>query len=86
MSNPFKGKRVGVIMGGPSSEREVSLNSGRGVFAALQQKGYDAGIQRDLAAGAGSAALQGRTRAREPHDRSRRQLQHPQILPGATDG
>ena len=38
----FKGKRVGVIMGGPSSEREVSLNSGRGVFAALQKKGYDA--------------------------------------------
>ena len=35
----FKGKRVGVIMGGPSSEREVSLNSGRGVLAALQQKG-----------------------------------------------
>jgi D-alanine-D-alanine ligase len=35
-------KRVGVIMGGPSSEREVSLNSGRGVLAALQQKGYDA--------------------------------------------
>ena len=38
----FRGKRVGVIMGGPSSEREVSLNSGRGIFAALQKKGYDA--------------------------------------------
>jgi D-alanine-D-alanine ligase len=40
-SGIFKGKRVGVIMGGPSSEREVSLNSGRGVAAALQQRGYD---------------------------------------------
>jgi D-alanine-D-alanine ligase len=49
-------KRVGVIMGGPSSEREVSLNSGRGVLAALQQKGYDAvaidwkGLDQDLGA------------------------------------
>ncbi len=41
MTQQFKGKRVGVIMGGPSSEREVSLNSGRGVVAALQQRGYD---------------------------------------------
>jgi D-alanine-D-alanine ligase len=38
----WKGKRVGVIMGGPSSEREVSLSSGRNIFAALQKKGYDA--------------------------------------------
>lgn len=38
----YKGKRVGVIMGGPSSERDVSLNSGRGVLAALKSKGYDA--------------------------------------------
>jgi D-alanine-D-alanine ligase len=35
-------KRVGVIMGGPSSEREVSLNSGHGVLAALWKKGHDA--------------------------------------------
>jgi D-alanine-D-alanine ligase len=41
MSNKFKGKRIGVIMGGPSSERDVSLNSGKGIFAALQSKGYD---------------------------------------------
>ena len=40
MSTHWKGKRVGVIMGGPSSEREVSLNSGRGVVAALEKKGY----------------------------------------------
>jgi D-alanine-D-alanine ligase len=38
----FQGKRIGVIMGGPSSEREVSLNSGKGVLRALADKGYDA--------------------------------------------
>ena len=38
----FKGKRIGVIMGGPSSEREVSLNSGKGVLRALTERGYDA--------------------------------------------
>ena len=41
MSN-FSGKRIGVIMGGPSSERDVSLNSGRGIHAALVKKGYQA--------------------------------------------
>ena len=34
-------KRVGVLMGGPSSEREVSLNSGRGVLSALQSRGHE---------------------------------------------
>ena len=33
--------RVAVLMGGMSSEREVSLSSGHGVFEALQQKGVD---------------------------------------------
>jgi D-alanine-D-alanine ligase len=37
----WKGKRVGVILGGPSSERDVSLNSGRGIFAALASRGHD---------------------------------------------
>ena len=52
----FTGKRVGVIMGGPSSEREVSLNSGKGVLRALGDKGYDAvaidwrGLDDDLGA------------------------------------
>jgi D-alanine-D-alanine ligase len=52
----YNGKRVGVIMGGPSAERDVSLNSGRNIFAALQQKGYDAvavdwkGLADDLGA------------------------------------
>jgi len=37
----WKSARVGVIMGGLSSEREVSLESGAGVFAALTQRGYE---------------------------------------------
>lgn len=40
--NPFRSARVGVVMGGLSSERDVSLNSGAGVLAALQERGYDA--------------------------------------------
>ena len=33
--------RIAVLMGGRSSEREVSLSSGRGVVAALKQEGYE---------------------------------------------
>jgi D-alanine-D-alanine ligase len=40
MTTTWKDKRVGVIMGGPSAERDVSLRSGRGVVDALMQKGY----------------------------------------------
>ncbi len=40
--------RVGVLMGGPSAEREVSLASGRRVLAALKSAGIDAvGIDAD---------------------------------------
>ncbi len=35
------GKRIGVIAGGLSAEREVSLRSGRAVYNALKEKGYD---------------------------------------------
>jgi D-alanine-D-alanine ligase len=35
-------KKIGVLMGGLSSEREVSLASGNAVLKALQEKGYDA--------------------------------------------
>ena len=35
-------RRIGVIMGGPSAEREVSLRSGRRVVDALLGRGYDA--------------------------------------------
>ncbi|HEX4857832.1 MAG TPA: D-alanine--D-alanine ligase [Usitatibacteraceae bacterium] len=34
--------KVAVLMGGPSSEREISLLSGKGVLAALKEKGVDA--------------------------------------------
>jgi D-alanine-D-alanine ligase len=34
--------KVAVLMGGPSSEREISLISGNGVLAALKEKGVDA--------------------------------------------
>jgi D-alanine-D-alanine ligase len=38
----WKGKRVGVLMGGLSAEAEVSMNTGRGVVTALVGKGHDA--------------------------------------------
>ena len=38
----MKNKRIVVLMGGPSAEREVSLNTGKAILAALQEKGYDA--------------------------------------------
>lgn len=37
----FAGKRVAVVMGGLSAEREVSLNTGAGVHAALLAKKWD---------------------------------------------
>lgn len=40
--HPFAGKRVAVVMGGLSAEREVSLNTGTGVLAALRERGWDA--------------------------------------------
>ena len=41
MPHTFAGKRVAVVMGGLSAEREVSLNTGAGVLAALQSKNWD---------------------------------------------
>ncbi|MDB4953264.1 MAG: D-alanine/D-alanine ligase [Myxococcales bacterium] len=40
--HPFAGKRVAVVMGGLSAEREVSLNTGAGVLAGLHEKSWDA--------------------------------------------
>ena len=37
----MKGKRVGVLMGGWSAEREVSLRTGDGVADALESRGHD---------------------------------------------
>ena len=42
MAHPFAGKRVAVVMGGLSAEREVSLDTGAGVLAALREKQWDA--------------------------------------------
>jgi D-alanine-D-alanine ligase len=42
MSHRFAGRRVAVVMGGLSAEREVSLNTGAGVLAALRDKQWDA--------------------------------------------
>ena len=33
--------RIGVLMGGPSSEREISLKSGKAVYQALKEQGLD---------------------------------------------
>lgn len=49
----LKKKRVGVLMGGLSEEREISLKTGTAVLAALKSKGYDAvgiDVGRDVAA------------------------------------
>jgi D-alanine-D-alanine ligase len=40
--NPKQFGRVGVLLGGRSAEREISLLSGGGVLKALQEKGVDA--------------------------------------------
>ena len=42
ISNPRAFGRVAVLMGGTSSEREVSLDSGRNCLEALQRRGVDA--------------------------------------------
>ena len=41
-TEPITDLRVAVLMGGLSSEREVSLETGTGVLAALVERGYDA--------------------------------------------
>jgi D-alanine-D-alanine ligase len=40
-NHPYAGRRVAVVMGGLSAEREVSLNTGAGVLAGLQEKRWD---------------------------------------------
>ncbi len=48
----LKAKKIGVLMGGLSAEREVSLKSGAAVHEALLARGYDAvaiDVGRDLA-------------------------------------
>ncbi len=50
--HPWKQKKVGVLMGGLSSERDVSLRSGKAISGALKSLGYsvvDIDAGRDLA-------------------------------------
>jgi D-alanine-D-alanine ligase len=42
VDDPAQFGRVAVLMGGDSSEREVSLDSGRNVLDALRSRGVDA--------------------------------------------
>ncbi|HEY8965609.1 MAG TPA: D-alanine--D-alanine ligase [Candidatus Methylacidiphilales bacterium] len=64
MSTPFESiRRVAVLKGGPSSEREVSLRTGAAVAGALRTLGYDvvevdiAGTEFDLPVGIDFAFL-----------------------------
>jgi D-alanine--D-alanine ligase len=38
----MKDKKIAVVMGGPSTEREVSLNTGKAILAALKELNYNA--------------------------------------------
>ena len=38
----FKDKKIGVLMGGISSEREISIKTGEAIYNALIKRGYDA--------------------------------------------
>ena len=47
----WKHKRVGILMGGMSAEREISVNTGEAVYSALVDRGYVAKrifVDRDL--------------------------------------
>jgi len=44
----MKSKRIAVVMGGPSAEREVSLNTGKAILTALQKSGYQGAVGIDL--------------------------------------
>jgi len=52
LKKAFLNKKIGVLMGGVSAERNISLNTGQSVLSALQQKGYRAvavDVDRDVA-------------------------------------
>ena len=42
MIEELRNKKIGVIMGGVSAEREVSLKSGKAILEALKRLGYKA--------------------------------------------
>jgi D-alanine-D-alanine ligase len=52
LAQNLKGKKIGVLMGGLSPEREVSLTTGQAVFEAIQRNGLEAvalDVDRDIA-------------------------------------
>jgi D-alanine-D-alanine ligase len=49
--------RIGVLMGGPSTEREVSLKSGKAVYTALKNRGCDV-VAIDLIDGSEKAVIE----------------------------
>lgn len=64
-SHPTRKKRVAVVYGGDSAEREVSIHSGRAVHAALTRSGYDSflvDISERLLSGQGLRDLVGSDR------------------------
>lgn len=56
MIDRFRDKRIGVVLGGLSAERDVSLKTGAGVHAALVEAGYQA-VALDWTPGVSLAAL-----------------------------
>ena len=50
----LKKKRIGVLMGGPSAEGEISLKTGKSVLSALRERGYSSAVK--IEAGADVAA------------------------------
>ena len=58
-SRVLKKKRIGVLMGGRSAEREISLMSGRGVLSALRRMGFEA-VGLDAASNLGKKLLNAR--------------------------
>lgn len=44
----MKDKNIAVVMGGPSAEREVSLNTGKAILTALREAGYKNAVGIDL--------------------------------------
>ena len=42
MEEAMKTKRIGVLLGGVSAEREISIKTGEAIHAALVRRGYDA--------------------------------------------
>ena len=43
-----KNQVVAVVMGGPSAEREISLNTGKAIASALREAGYTNVVELDL--------------------------------------